>query len=254
VTASDDARPPVVRIAAASPEILTMWERVHAVADVLPYHGWVLIGGLMVQLHALRAATTTQLRATFDVDVLADSRARPSGTQIAAELLLQSGFTAQVPYGTSEPFTVHRFTKNEIVVDVLGPDGMKGTSAPKAQPPNITIPVPGGTQALRRAELIDVRVPGFEPMLLRIPSLVGAVLLKARSVVGPFRDKDRGDLALLLSCVEDPLAFRDELTASERRWVGDAGNSLRPEDPELDDIIGPRRARLARQTYALLRA
>jgi hypothetical protein len=89
-------------------------------------------------------------------------------------------------------------------------------------------------------------------MLLRTPSLVGAVLLKARSVVGPFREKDRGDLALLLSCVEDPLTLRDELTATERRWIRDAGNSLRPEDPELDDIIGSRRARLARQAYTLL--
>lgn len=249
---NDAAPPPIVRIASASPEVLVMWERVNAVAEVLPYDGWVLIGGLMVQLHALRAASTARLRATFDVDVLADSRARPSGTQVAAELLLQNGFAAEVPYGTAKPFTVHRFTKNEIAVDVLGPDGMKGANAPKAQPPNITIPVRGGTQALRRAELIDVRVPGCEPMLLRTPSLAGAVLLKSRSVVGPFRDKDRGDLALLLSCVEDPLTFWDELTSTERRWVGEAGNSLRPEDPELDDIIGPQRARLARQTYALL--
>lgn len=247
-----DAPRPVIRVTTSNVEIQAMWEHVYDITLVLPYERWVLIGGLMVRLQALRAAPAGQLRSTFDVDVLADSRAKPSGTEVAAELLLRDGFRAEEPYGAQEPFTVHRFTKGELAVDILGPDGMNGANAPRTQPPSITFPVSGGTQALRRAEVVDVRVAGREPMLLRTPSLVGAVLLKARSVAGATREKDRGDLAMLLSCVDDPLTFRDKLSKKERGWLAHARTSLRPEDPELEDIIGRRRAQLARQAFALV--
>lgn len=243
---------PVVRIGSTSQEALEMWQRVRAVAETVPCERWVLIGGLMVQLHALRASPDSPIRSTFDIDVLADGRARPSGTEVVAEMLVDQGFSPEIPYGVGRPLTVHRFRLGEIAVDVLGPDGLRAGHASRTVPPNVTISVPGGSQALRRAETVEVRIPGCRPVLVRTPSLLGAVLLKARSVVGASRDKDRGDLALLLSCIDDPMALREELVGRERRWLVDAHRSFRPDDRGLDDIIGFERTRLARQSYRLL--
>jgi len=49
-----------------------LWAGVGDLAELLP-PGWVLIGGLMVQLHALERGIS-DVRATIDVDVLGQAR------------------------------------------------------------------------------------------------------------------------------------------------------------------------------------
>lgn len=238
-----------VLVPSADPAVRAMWDAVHTLAQQLPLENWVLIGGLMVQLHAFRH-DAGPVRATEDIDVLGDSRARPSATESTADILLAAGFEAEEPYGTAEPLTVHRFVRDDVVVDVLGPDGMRRGAGPVATPPHETFPVPGGTQALKRAEIIEVLLPDKPPVLVPCPSLSGALLLKARSATT--RAKDRTDLAVLLACVADPLGVRDALSSAERKWIR-RSRAVMPTDVEgFQRLVGPVRGQRASQTLALL--
>lgn len=138
---------------------------------------WTLIGGLMVQLHVERYGARG-MRPTDDLDILADSRRRPSATERISEHLAQRGFELAAPTGLTRD-TAYRFTRGDLIVDVLGPDGVGG------RPPRTignleTIQIEGGTQALARTEVVRVRLEGTEAEV-RCPSLLGAILLKARS-------------------------------------------------------------------------
>ena len=62
-----------------------------------------------------------------------------------------------------------------------------------------TIEIPGGSQALNRIEAVDIVVDGRRARLFR-PTLIGAILLKARSVPVHARPEDeRQDLVTLLT-------------------------------------------------------
>ena len=92
--------------------------------------------------------------------------------------------------------------------------------------------------------------PSFQ--LLR-PSLLGAILLKARALHVHSRPNDqREDLVLLLSFVPDPSALAGELKGNESKWLKEAENSLR-----LDESVGrldEPTVRRARQALGLLTA
>jgi hypothetical protein len=81
------------------------------------------------------------------------------------------------------------------------------------------VEIPGGRQALARTERVQVEVVGRRGLLPR-PDLLGAILIKARAVnVDDAPDSQRGDLARLLSFVEDPDAMAAQLRGKERSWV-----------------------------------
>jgi hypothetical protein len=109
--------------------------------------------------------------------------------------------------------------------------------------------VPGGQQALSRAETVRVTVDGaaFE---LRRPTLLGAILIKARALM---RHSDpeaqREDLLRLLSLIEDPRTTAAGLRRSERKWLRDIEGRLAFDEPAALD---PRIVRRAGQAYRLL--
>lgn len=52
------------------------------------------------------------------------------------------------------------------------------------------------------------------------PSLLGAILLKARAVeIDDLPEAQRSDLAFLLSLIDDPRAVAAERSTAERRWL-----------------------------------
>jgi hypothetical protein len=228
-----------------------MWDAVHGLARTLPATDWVLVGGLMVQLHAFRY-NAGPVRATSDIDLLANSRARPSATERTADILLRDGFRPQEPVGVFEPLLVYRFVRDDVVVDVMGPDGLREGRGPVAAPPHETFAVPGGTQALKRAEVVEVLVPGKEPVRIPCPRLAGSLILKARSAMAPTRAKDREDLAVLLACVDDPFEMRDELDRNDIRKLRAARSVLPQDEPAFMRLVGQSRGRLAYQTLTLL--
>lgn len=195
------------------PGTLVLWDAVAELVSRLP-EDWVLIGGLMVQLHALEHGVSG-LRVTADIDVLGQARP-PGALQSIDEALLTDGFEL---IGPDPDGYAHRYIRNELVVDVLAPDGI----TPPAMIGSLkAVGAPGGTQALQRAELVTVVVGGRE-FSLRRPSLLGAILIKARSLMKHADpDSQREDLLRLLAMVEDPRASAAERRLTERRWLRDA--------------------------------
>jgi hypothetical protein len=97
------------------------------------------------------------------------------------------------------------------------PDGIK--PPPRLGGGRKTVGVPGGSQALSRSEAVTVTVNGraFE---LRRPTLLGAILIKARSLmVHSDPETQREDLLRLLALVDDPREVAAQLRRTERAWL-----------------------------------
>lgn len=222
-------------------ETQELWVAVGDLVERLP-GGWILVGGLMVQLHALERGVT-DVRPTGDIDVL--GQARPQGALGSIDAALRGdGFE---PVGPDLEGYAHRYERDGLIVDVLAPDGIK-------PPPDLgagrkAIGVPGGSQALGRSQTVTVTVHGrsFE---LRRPTLLGAVLIKARSLmVHSDPETQRDDLLRLLALIEDPREMTADLRTSERKWLRVAESRLNLPGLSLLDAETMRRAELA---YRLL--
>jgi len=201
-----------VDLAPADPEAREVWRNALALMEELDGE-WTLIGGLMVQLHVERYGGVG-IRPTEDIDILANSRTRPSFTERISEKLEQLGVDVATPVGFNHD-TAYRFRRGEQIVDVLGPDGV-GDNPPRTVGNLETIQVEGGTQALARTERVVVRLDGKKTKI-RCPSLLAAILLKSRSATKKDRGQDREDLIRLLTCAQDPQAMKTELKPRERR-------------------------------------
>jgi len=213
-----------------------LWAAVDDLSDLLP-SDWVLIGGLMVQLHAMEHGVEN-VRVTTDVDVLA--QARPQRPLRAIDKTLRGeGFEVEEPDRDGYSF---RYVREGFVVDLLASDGVK-------PPPALTggrraISVPGGSQALERQEAVTVRLSD-RAFTLRRPTLLGAILIKARSLlVHEDPASQREDLVLLLSLVDDPRAMAGDLLRSERQWLRRAQEPLAFDRPANVSADRQRRARL----------
>jgi len=171
---------------------------------------WVLIGALMVMLLE-RASGRASGRATGDVDAVVDVRVLAGGTRAAAERLVAAGFellSAEHPY---------RFVRGGSQVDLLAPDHLGGHADLTTIHPATTTQIPGGSRALATARHIDVDVAGIGSGSLPVPSLAGALVLKAHAWHARRADRDVADLVRLLALVEDVDTVRIELKPTERR-------------------------------------
>lgn len=193
-----------------------LWAATLHLADLFVGLPWTLVGAQMVMLHAYEAGEVPG-RTTGDLDLLFDVRSYVGATGEATRRLLAADFAEK---GPSPDGVAHRFTKGAVVVDVLAPDGLGERTSRATIAGGRTIQVPGGSQALERTELVEVRL-GDRGSKLPRPSLLGAILLKARAV-GAAPDeaaKHRGDLAVLLGLVADPRTLADQLRPTERGWL-----------------------------------
>jgi hypothetical protein len=250
VAESAPTSPPEIVIDALDADTMALWRTVAKIAQALDDERirWTLVGGLMVALYAIESGQIA--RPTVDIDILGDARQRPSGTErITARLHDEldasrheiSGFEAEKGF---------RFEVDGQVVDVLAPDGLGRPAMTDRQ--FRTIQIPGGSQALDRTETVVIVVDG-ERVRLRRPTLLGAILLKARSLGVHSRPEDqRQDLITLLGLMTDPRASADALKASERRWLRNADAALNLGDRDLDAMIDPVRLRIARAAWRRL--
>jgi len=113
----------------------------------------------MVQLHAFEH--DDQLRPTVDIDLLGAARKPPAMTEQIASLLVERGAEVAMP-PRSNPEVGYRFELDGEIVEILGPDGLK--SDPKTLDCLTTFQVSGGTQALRRTEVVLVSLDGSPPV------------------------------------------------------------------------------------------
>lgn len=218
-----------------------LWNQLGQLTDALP-DGWVLVGGLMVQLHALEHQIAV-VRVTKDIDLL--GQARPPGRLHALDRGLRDEEFELT--GRDLDGYGYRYERDGIIVDLLAPDG---TGKPPALTEGVkAIGIPGGSQALARAEPIQVSTPERSFVLQR-PSLTGAILIKARSLmVHSDPDSQREDLLRLLSLVPDPRELGQQIKTSERRWLTKAEQRLNIDAPSLLD---PPAARTAALAYRML--
>jgi hypothetical protein len=196
------------------------WPDVAELATAVPADAWTLIGGLMVQLHAV-AAGLPIVRPTNDVDVLLHvetGRGRPARVAAALE---QLGYRLR-PSIDPRTGTAHRFVRDGAVVDLVT-SVVDVVAADHAPPRTLErfrgydlVQVAGGTQALRRTVPAELDIGGRDVTTLSVPDAFGALILKAAAHKADARDRDRHltDAAVLLACV-DP--FEDRVPSGSDR-------------------------------------
>lgn len=201
-----------------------------------------MVGGLIVQLHLLGAGGP-EVRVTTDIDLL--GQARPARALTALGDALEAlGFDLGEP--DADGYS-HRFKRGELVVDLLAPDGLR--QGPQIRGNTRTVGIPGGSQALARAEQVSVRTPTQHFTLVR-PSLLGAILLKARAVpVHRDPDAQLQDLLSLLAVLPDPSASAAELKGKKPTWL--RAVSPRIDSPSLG-LVTADTARSAALSFSLL--
>lgn len=191
-----------------------MWVELSQLAAVPPAP-WVLIGAHMVAIHGWQRGREP-IRPSRDADVLVNTRAVADGTVKMSEALIDREYELD---GISPEGIGHRFVREGVSIDVLGPDGLGERSRLRTVSGAHTVRVPGGTQALRRKEDVDVTSRSTRGTL-PVPNLLGAILVKIRAIeVDDQPDAQRRDVAFLLSLVEDPDPLEADLTKSERGWL-----------------------------------
>jgi hypothetical protein len=115
------------------------------------------------------------------------------------------------------------------------------------------VPIPGGTQALQRTIPMRVVMDDGLRATVPVPTLLGALLIKARSLlVHQDPDAQRQDLVALLSYVDDPLEMRDQMRKTETTWLRRIEKPLNLGDPLLGRIYASDDIRRAQATYTLL--
>jgi hypothetical protein len=193
-----------------------VWSLAREVAGLLRGLPWILIGGLMVRTIEAEHGVATEWT-TGDVDAVLDIRAVSTATEEASRRLMAAGFEPE-----REDSLVFRFVRGHDIVDILAPDNLGGRANMTTVPPDSTMEALGSRQAFTRSRSVTIDA-GDGPFELPVPSLVGAIVIKAR-VVGSVqnrytRTKHERDLARLLAVVEDPVAMRSELTTRERGYL-----------------------------------
>lgn len=90
--------------------VLPPWDTVVKIADCIKPEKWVLVGGLMVQAHAMVAGR--YVRATSDIDMLIDVMADTKNIHTVIHGLESLGFELKEPglRGT----TFHRMMKDDL--------------------------------------------------------------------------------------------------------------------------------------------
>lgn len=224
------------------------WPLALELADAFPAGAWSLIGGLMVQLHAVHAEVDIP-RATVDVDMILHVETFMTWQRSAA-VLGSLGFVLREPLARKGP--AHRFLRGDDVIDVLVADHVGPWALAQRTGNRDLVRAPGGTSALRKT--VDCRVHRTDGRVscLSVPDVLGALTLKGGAFEGDSRDRGRHleDAVVLLSTVEDA----DEIHEDRTRWTNRDSHRLRvlsrnlPDDHEAWRLLRDRRTRLRAQT------
>ena len=205
------------------------WQAVFEIHNAMP-HGWVLVGGQAVYLHAIERGAPF-VRPTKDADIALDIRAYPTMLHDFTALLVELNFKS---VGESLEGHQHRWLRGQATVDVLIPrhlgeraDGRRGVTG------GTTIAAPASQQALDRAETVDV-VAGSATGRVNRPTLLGSLIGKAAALTipdDPGRERHITDFLTMaavvgaadLRDVTYKPAERDHLANMLGRFVRDPG-------------------------------
>ena len=176
---------------------------------------WVLIGGLMVATFDIEYGH--DWRQTHDVDSLFDVRRAASGAiRRHVDELREIGFE----FVTARQGLGHQMARGNLVLDILSTDHFPADPLVSLAPRLETFQTPGGSQAVKRRETVQVSFKGDTFPLPR-PNLLGAIMVKAAASRHANRPKDHRDFAHLVANVEDPIAVRVGIKTPERQLLAE---------------------------------
>lgn len=219
---------PTIDVEAAPGGWPTPWPNVAELCSVLPSEKWTLVGGLMVQLHAVHHRLGV-VRPTNDVDIVLHvetSRGVPAQTAKALESI---GYRLRVAVDPRDN-TAHRFVRGTSTVDlVAGDDEIVDVLLADHPAPTVIEPlrgrdmvrIEGGTQALKRTVNARMEITPDTVTDVSVPRPFGALILKSAAYTTDSRDRERHlyDAVALLACIEDPFTERETFTGSDRGRV-----------------------------------
>jgi hypothetical protein len=226
------------------------WPNVAELADHLPNERWTLIGGLMVQLHAVHHGIGT-VRPTNDVDIMLHVETSRGVPTSAADVLESLGYRLSTPVDPRNRFA-HRFIRDDARVDLVtsAADTVDVVLADHAAPRVLEklrgramVRIEGGTQALRRTVNARLDIVTGGTTTISVPDALGALILKAAAYQADTRDRDRHlyDAAVLLCCIEDPYFEKERFAGSDRKRLALLANCLSGDHPAWQHISpGPR--------------
>lgn len=211
-------------------EAVPAWRTVLDISELVPHGSWLLVGGLMTQVHAGLAGLSS--RATDDVDMLVDVLASSRNVGEVTRSLEGMGFEPQEPGLRGSAF--HRMVKGGIVVDVLVADHLPA-GRQKAARVNTwpMLETPGGAQAIERKVEVEIASENRRAAVF-VPSLLGAIVLKCAAYATDRRNPHRHleDAALLASLVTDHAGALSQLHGSDRKRLRKAAAALAdPNEP-----------------------
>jgi hypothetical protein len=194
------------------------WPQLVEIVYVIPSTQWTLVGGLMVQLHAVHAGLPLT-RATRDVDMMLHIETGAATFGGVRRELERLGYGLREPVGNGP---VHRFVRgagDAETVDVMVADRLPPKLRPKVLQRKV-FAVPGGTSALRKTVNCEVKT-SEGVVVLSIPDVLGALVLKGAAYRGDSRDRGRhlDDAALLACAVTDPVGDRARMIGSDRKRI-----------------------------------
>lgn len=219
-------------------------------ASVFSHERWTLIGGLMVQLHAVHHRVGI-IRPTNDVDIVLHVETSRGVPGAAASALESLGYRL-LPSIDPRTNTAHRFVRGDARVDLVTSAAdtidvlMADHAAPRVEEKlqgRVMVRIEGGTPALRRTINTRLRLDGDQATTISVPSAFGALILKAAAFQTDTRDRSRHlyDAAALLCCIDDPYREREQFAGSDRGRLTLLEHSLPPEHPAWQRL--PREAR-----------
>jgi hypothetical protein len=228
------------------------WSTLAELASATQASEWVLFGGLMVQVHALRAGITPS-RPTRDVDLVIDVQARASNVASVSGAIRQLGFIARMPSQKSSP--LHRFERGREQIDIMVPDHLPAHSWARvlARP---VMAVDAGSQAMGRRDhcIVRRRTSSFA---MDVPDVIASLIAKGAAFRSDLRDKTRhiSDCAVLLASADGLEAIDfEELTKNDRRRLRFVFEPLDDPFHAAWSAVRPAEAATGRQRMRLIRA
>ncbi len=226
------------------------WDVVIELGGGLPEGAWTLVGGLVAIGAPMIAGH--QSRATVDIGVLVDVMASTSNVSAVVGRLEGMGFALREPGLRGTAF--HRMTRGALVVDVLVADHLpsgKARSAKVNRWPMMEIA--GGAQAIERGMGLALAHEDGSTRI-RIPDLLGALVLKSAAYCSDRRDRHRhlDDIALLASLVTDHKGYLSLLHGSDKKRLRAVAEALADPNDSSWTRLNPENRKTGQFTLAVL--
>lgn len=191
------------------------WPNLFEVAAVFPPQNWTLVGGLMVQAHALAHGVPVN-RPTADLDLLLHVEIVTGVASEAARHLEALGYELKPPLDRKG--AAHRFERDGDVIDVMSPDH-PAPSRRQLLRRSRMFEVAGGKQALSRLMTLALRTADAEKVALSVPDELGALVLKGAAHIHDTRDNDRHllDAVTLAACITNHATELARLKGSDHK-------------------------------------